>query len=200
MTGAGGSGAGGAGGSAGSGLPEPACIPLDSCQRYCAAFGNDAPSCGLGNSAQCGCVCEERFNGPCPDELSALVQCMGSTPAIDCSNRGRIVAGCEQQAVALELCDFRSREQLCARATPRCLPYCTALQLSFCPLGPESVTSCLCGCEASLVGRCEPQFAAFMDCSADEPAFGCDSSGRNVPSSCLDQWQALHACLRPDAG
>ncbi len=197
-----GSGLGGSslGGSGGSGIPEPACIPRESCQRYCAAFGNDAPSCGLGNSAQCGCVCEERFNGPCPDELDALVQCMGDGPPIDCGNRGRLIAGCEQQAVALELCDFRAREQLCALAAPRCLAYCTALQLSFCSQGPESVTSCLCGCEASVVERCQSQFDAFMDCSADAPAFGCDSVGRNVPTSCLAQWQALDACLIPDGG
>lgn len=125
---------------------------------------------------------------------------MGNNPGVDCASRGRIISGCEQESVALELCDFRSREQLCAQATPRCLPYCTALQLSFCPQGPESVTSCLCGCEASVAARCQTQLDAFMDCSADAPTFGCDSGGRNLPTSCLDQWQALNGCLLPDAG
>jgi hypothetical protein len=42
-----------------------------------------------------------------------------------------------------------------------------------------------------------------MDCSADTPVFACDGDGRDVASSCLEQWQALDGCVngtRPDAG
>jgi len=193
----------GAGGSAGSGPVEPSCIPRQECQTFCAAFGNDPSSCGLGTAAQCGCICEERFNGPCPEELAALISCTGATPSVDCASHGRIFDGCESASFELELCDFRAREELCARAYPRCLPYCEAAVLGFCPLGTDSVTSCLCGCEASLIGRCEAQFNAFMDCSADAPAFTCDGNGRERASSCLTEWQALDSCVNgtpPDAG
>jgi hypothetical protein len=193
----------GAGGSAGTGPIEPGCIPRQECQTFCAAFGNDPTSCGLGNASQCGCICEQRFNGPCPEELDTLLSCVGTTPSVDCANRGRIFAGCERESFGLELCDFRAREELCARAYPRCLPYCEAAVLGFCPLGPETVTSCLCGCEATLVTRCQAQFDAFMTCSADAPAFTCDADGRELAASCLPEWQALDTCVngaRPDAG
>jgi hypothetical protein len=193
------SGAGGGAGSAG----ESSCIPRQECRSYCAAFGADTASCGLGNSSQCGCVCEKRFNQPCPQELAALVACAASAPDVDCATRGRIFAGCEAESFALELCDFRGRERLCAQAYPRCLPYCEAAVLGYCSRGPSSLTSCLCGCEASLVARCDPQFEAFMACTADAPAFSCDADGRNVATSCLPEWQALDGCLRglpPDAG
>jgi hypothetical protein len=202
---AGGFGMGGAsaGGAAGSASNEPSCVPRQECRSYCAAFGVDTSACGLGDSSQCGCVCEKRFNEPCPKELAALVACAGNAPDVDCATRGRIFAGCESESFALELCDFRGREQLCAQAYPRCLPYCEAAVLGYCSLGPTSVTSCLCGCEASLVARCDPEFEAFMDCTAEAPTFSCDANGRNVATSCLSQWQALDGCTRgvvPDAG
>jgi hypothetical protein len=190
-------------GSAGSGPIDPGCIAREDCRTFCAAFGNDPASCGLGNAAQCGCICEQRFHGPCPEELGALLSCAGSTPQVDCANQGRIFAGCEKQSFALELCDFRAREELCAQSYPRCLPYCEAAVLGFCPLGTDSVTSCLCGCEASLIGRCESQFNAFMDCSADAPVFTCDGNGRELSSGCLSEWQVLDSCVNgtsPDAG
>ena len=190
-------------GSAGSGPIEPGCIPREDCRTFCAAFGNDPASCGLGNTAQCGCICEQRFHGPCPEQLGALLSCVGSTPRVDCANHGRIFTGCEQPSFELELCDFRAREELCAQSYPRCLPYCEAAVLGYCPLGTDSVTSCLCGCEASLIGRCESQFNTFMDCSADAPVFTCDGNGRELSSGCLSEWQALDSCVRgttPDAG
>jgi hypothetical protein len=193
----------GSGGAAGSGPEEPSCIPRQECQRFCAAFGNDPSSCGLGDSSQCGCICEQRFNSPCPNELTALLACAGATPSVDCASRGRIFPGCERESFDLELCDFRGRERLCAQSYPRCQPYCEAAVLGFCSLGPENVTSCLCGCEASLVTRCETYFDAFMDCSADAPAFACDADGRSIPTTCLSEWQALSGCLDgspPDAG
>jgi hypothetical protein len=196
-------GAGGAGGAAGSGSTEPSCAPRQECRSYCAAFGGDTSSCGLGEPSQCGCVCEQRFNEPCPQELAALVACAGSSPDVDCATRGRIIAGCETESFALELCDFRGRERLCAQAYPRCLPYCEAAVLGYCSLGPSSVTSCLCGCEATLVERCDPQFEAFMDCTAEAPSFSCDADGHNLATSCLPEWQALDGCVRgglPDAG
>ena len=195
-----GSGGGGSGGSEGA---ETSCIPRQECRSYCAAFGVDTASCGMGDSSQCACVCEKRFDEPCPQELAALVACAGTSPDVDCATRGRIFAGCETESFALELCDFRGRERLCAQAYPRCLPYCEGAVLGYCSLGPSSVTSCLCGCEASLVARCDPQFEAFMDCTADAPAFSCDGDGRNVATSCLPQWQALDSCVGgglPDAG
>lgn len=199
---AGASGAGGSAGSGGSagtrsdGLPlEPACIPREGCQRLCSTFGTDPAGCGLGNGAQCGCECEERFNGPCPDELDALVACVGEAPSIDCRARGRIFEGCEDESFALEACDFGAREQLCARAYPACTPYCRAAVLAFCPLGPESAASCLCGCEASLVTTCAAEFDAFMSCSEQAPTFACDLAGRVTASACSAEWQALEACV-----
>jgi hypothetical protein len=190
-----GAGAAGEGGAAGSGaLAEPSCIPRQSCQRLCAAFGADPSACGLGNSRQCGCECEERLNGPCPDELDALLACAGDAASIDCNTRGRIFAGCEDESFALEACDFQAREQLCAGAYPECTPYCRSAVLAFCPLGPESTASCLCGCEASLVATCAGEFAAFMACTAQAPSFACDASGRVVATSCDAEWAALAAC------
>jgi hypothetical protein len=198
---AGASGAAGGGGAAG----EPsaaACIPRQGCQRLCQSLGDDPSGCGVGNAAQCGCICEERFNGPCPDELSALVACMGDGASIDCSVRGRTFPGCESESLALEICDFQAREQLCAQPYPLCAPYCQALTSSFCPQGPESVTSCLCGCEATLVARCSPQFEELMGCSSNAPEFTCDAGGRPQASSCAASWQALEACVADgvDAG
>jgi hypothetical protein len=190
-----GAGAAGEGGAAGSGVaPEPSCVPRQSCQRLCAAFGADASACGLGNSRQCGCECEERLNGPCPEELDALLACAGEMPSIDCSTRGRIVAGCEAESWARESSDFQAREQLCAGAYPECTPYCQSAVLAFCPLGPESAASCLCGCEASLVTTCATEFGAFMACTAQAPSFGCDAAGRIVAASCDAEWAALAAC------
>jgi hypothetical protein len=195
MSGASGNGTGGTG-------PVESCVPHQECRSFCAAFGTDPSSCGLGDSSECGCNCEQRFNGPCPEELAALLVCAGSTPNVDCATRGRVFAGCESQSFALELCDFRAREQLCAQAYPRCLPYCEASVVSYCAQGPESVNSCLCGCEATLVTRCDAQFNAFMDCSADAPTFSCDGSGRIQAARCLGEWQALNGCIlgTPDAG
>jgi hypothetical protein len=203
-TGAGGSASGGAGagGSGGSGPFDANCTPREDCLSLCASVGSNPSACGLGEPSQCACVCEQRFRGPCPDELAAVVACAGHAPSIDCAERGRIFPGCETQSVALELCDFRAREQLCAQSYPRCLSYCQPATLSFCPQGPATVTSCLCGCEATLIGNCEAQFDAFMACSADTPSFSCDSNGREVPAGCLGEWQTLQSCVSgtPDAG
>jgi hypothetical protein len=189
-------GAGAAG--EGGGAPDdgaPSCVPRQSCQRLCSTFGDDPASCGLGTLRQCGCACEERFNGPCPDELDALLTCAGDTPSIDCNARGRIFTGCEAESFALEACDFQARGQLCAGAFPACTPYCQGAVLAFCPLGPESVASCLCGCEASLVTTCGAEFDAFMTCTAQAPAFGCDIAGRIVASTCATEWSALSVCM-----
>jgi len=194
MAGAGAAGEGGGGAAAGGPPDAPRCIPRQSCQRLCSAFGADAAACGLGDSRQCGCECEERLNGPCPEELDALLACAGDAPSIDCRARGRIFPGCESESFALEACDFQAREQLCAGAYPDCTPYCRGAALAFCPLGPESASSCLCGCEATLVTRCEGQFTAFMACTATAPAFSCDSAGRIVATSCSAEWDALAAC------
>jgi hypothetical protein len=193
--------ASGAAGSAGSGGAasddgpvEQSCIPRQSCQRLCGVLGAD-PACGLGNLSQCGCACEERFNGPCPTELDALLACTGDAPTIDCGARGRVFPGCEDESFTLEVCDFRAREQLCAGSYPDCTPYCRGATLSFCPLGPESVTSCLCGCEASLVTRCMSEFDSFMTCTAKTPAFSCDVDGRIAATTCPSEWQALSSCM-----
>jgi hypothetical protein len=191
----------GAAGSAGSGgtaeePPVESCIPREGCQRLCDVLGDD-PACGLGNATQCGCACEQRFNGPCPEELDALLACTGDAPTIDCRARGRTFAGCENESFALEACDFQAREQLCAGAYPDCTPYCRGAMLSFCPFGPESVASCLCGCEASLVTTCAVAFAAFMTCTSKTPAFTCDTDGRITATSCPTEWQALAACMTP---
>lgn len=197
--------AGSAGQGGGSAEPiENACIPRQSCQRLCGALGPDPASCGLGNAAQCGCVCEERFNGPCPEQLDALLACAGEGFSLDCTVRGRIVPGCENESFALEACDFQAREQLCAGSYPACTPYCRAAMLGFCPLGPESVASCLCGCEATLVTTCSTAFDAFMACTAQTPAFACDDTGRPAATSCPSEWRALSSCMEglgpPDAG
>ncbi|HTV20723.1 MAG TPA: hypothetical protein VMG12_18695 [Polyangiaceae bacterium] len=189
-------GAGAAGEGGGAADPQgPGCVPRESCQRLCSVFGNDPSGCGLGNPEQCGCACEERFNGPCPDELDALLACAGETPSIDCRARGRIFEGCEDASFALEACDFQARDQLCAGAYPACTPYCRGAMLAFCPLGPESVASCLCGCEASLVTTCASEFDAFMACTAQAPTFSCDIAGRIVASSCANEWSALAVCI-----
>jgi hypothetical protein len=198
----------GAAGALGTGEPSTglSCVPRQSCQRLCGAVGDDPSRCGLGNVSQCGCLCEDRFNGPCPDELDALVACIGDAPGIDCSVRGRIFPGCEDPSFALEVCDFRAREQLCAGSYPECTAYCRGAMLAACPLGPESLPSCLCGCEASLVTSCSAPFEAFMACTAQAPAFACDSSGRLTMASCTSEWQTLSTCVdglvagRADAG
>lgn len=195
-------------GSSGAGSEPfvPSCLPRPGCQRLCAVLGSDPAGCGVGTEDQCGCICEERFNGPCPDELNALLACTGAEPTVDCSARGRIFAGCENESVALDLCDFRAREQLCAQAFPACTPYCVAVTLNFCPRGPESVTSCLCGCEATLATTCESEFSAFMSCSNAAPQLTCAETGLPVAATCLDEWQALESCSQgsvpsaPDAG
>ena len=194
------------GGGAGQAPDEPACLPRQECQRLCGALGDDPASCGLGDRRQCGCLCEERFNGPCPDELATLAACIRDAPSIDCAARGRIFPGCEDESFALEACDFSAREQLCAGAYPACTPFCRGLRLAFCTRGPESAAACLCGCEATLVTTCAAQFDAFMSCSAGTPTFACDADGRATAVSCADQWQALEACMAapapgsPDAG
>jgi hypothetical protein len=188
-------GVSGAAGSGGSGEPVPECIPRQACQRLCSAVGDDPSRCGLGNASQCGCICEDRFNSPCPDELDALVACIGDAPSIDCSARGRVFPGCEDQSFALEICDFRAREQLCASSYPACTSYCRGTQLAFCPLGPESLSSCLCGCEASLVTACSASFDAFMTCSAGAPTFTCDGAGHPQAASCSSEWQTLSSCM-----
>ena len=182
------------------------CVARQGCRTLCGAFTTDPAGCGLGNEAQCGCICEQRLNGPCPSELEALLACTGDTPSVQCSAQGRIFSGCENESVALELCDFRAREQLCAQSFPRCTPYCQATTLSYCPLGPESVASCLCGCEASFGVACAVPFDAFMTCSNDAPVFACDVSGRPAPAACAAEWQSVLDCVggpspaAPDAG
>jgi hypothetical protein len=192
-----GSNAGSAGNAGNPGDEPPAeesCIPRQGCQRLCEVLGTD-PACGLGNVTQCGCACEERFNGPCPEELDALLACTGEAPSIDCRVRGRIFADCENESFALEVCDFQAREQLCAGSYPDCTPYCRGAILSFCPLGPESVASCLCGCEASLVTTCASAFDAFMTCTTKAPVFDCDGAGHIVATTCANEWQELDACM-----
>ncbi len=191
--------AGSMSGAGGSGMPGPACIPRQGCQTLCTALAADPSACGLGNDEQCGCICEERFNGPCSSELDALLACTGPAPSVECSSQGRIFSGCESESVALDLCDFRAREQLCAQSYPRCTPYCQAATLSYCSRGPESVTSCLCGCEASLATTCATAFEAFMTCSGDAPDFSCDGSGQPTPTSCSAEWQAVLDCVSPGA-
>lgn len=197
---AGSAAAGQAGATAGGGgAMSETCIPRQNCQKLCAIFGND-PACGLGTGAQCGCVCEERFNGPCPGELEALLACAGSEPSVDCSTQGRRISGCAEQSLALEICDFRAREQLCAESFPNCMAYCRSAVLSSCSAGPETVTSCLCGCEASFTGACGADFDAFMACTGDAPSFECDSAGRPAPTTCASEWQSLMSCLQPGTG
>jgi hypothetical protein len=182
------------GSNGGGGSPAPTCIPREGCQRLCGVLGVD-PDCGLGDVAQCGCSCEERFNGPCPDELAALLTCTGPTPTIDCAVNRRIFPGCEDESFALEMCDFRAREELCAASYPDCTPYCRGAMLGLCSLGPESLTACLCGCEATLVTTCASEFDAFMGCTAKAPTFACDANGRPTASSCPNEWQALSTCM-----
>ena len=190
-------GASGAAGSAGdSNQPfEPECVPREPCQRLCAAVADDPANCGLGNRAECGCICEDRFNGPCPEELEALTNCTGATPSIDCSVRGRIFQGCENESFALELCDFRAREQLCASTNPACTAYCRGAILAFCPQGPETAASCMCGCEATLVTTCASEFDAFINCNKGDPVFSCDDTGKLQASACANQWNALNGCM-----
>lgn len=199
QAGAAGSAIAGASGAAGSGdtadPPEPECVPREACRRLCSAVADDPANCGLGDTSQCGCICEDRFNGPCPEELEALTNCIGDTPSIDCAVRGRNFPGCENESFALELCDFRAREQLCASSYPACTAYCRGATLAFCPQGPETAASCMCGCEATLVTTCSSEFDAFMACSENEPVFSCDDTGRLQSNLCRDQWDALEGCM-----
>jgi hypothetical protein len=185
----------GAAGAAGSSAEAPACPARPECQRLCSALADDPAACGLGDRQECACACEERFNGPCPDELAALSDCIRDAPSIDCAERGRIFPGCEDESFALEACDFSAREQLCASAYPACTPFCRGLRLAFCPAGPESAAACLCGCEATVVTRCAAELDAFMGCTGGEPTFACDADGRVLASSCEDEWQRLAACM-----
>lgn len=189
--GPGGAASGGSGGEGGT----ASCIPREECQRLCAVLASDG-ACGLGDASQCGCNCEARFNVPCPGELDELLACAGEAPSIDCGARGRIFSGCENESFALDLCDFQARGELCAEQFPPCTPYCRGALLAGCSLGPASVTSCLCGCEQSYATRCAVEFAAFMDCASNEPAFACDAAGRVVAALCAPEWQALDACSR----
>lgn len=198
QSGSGGSAVAGAGGMGGMGGVEgfvPPCIPRQACLDLCSSLGDDPASCGVGDAEECACICERRFNAPCPTELDALVACTGAGAEIDCTVRGRIFPGCEDESIALDLCDFRTREQLCAQGFPLCLQYCRAATLSFCSQGPESVSSCLCGCEASLATRCASDFGAFMSCSNDAPEFVCDGAGRPLSSGCSVEWQSLESCV-----
>jgi hypothetical protein len=203
---------GDSGGSAGSGLAGSGmgggtplredCTPSEACQTYCSALGPD-PTCGVGNAAQCACFCEERLNDPCPRELAAMLACISDKSATaDCPARKRLIEGCEQEAIALELCDLSGLEQLCAGNTPVCDTYCRANVRSFCPEASESVSECLCGCEANVAGRCETELQAFITCASDDPSFSCGSAGELVPQTCTSEWQTFRTCLLPaaDAG
>jgi hypothetical protein len=53
----------------------------------------------------------------------------------------------------------------------------------------------MCGCEATLVTTCASEFDAFMACSASDPAFSCDGSGRLQATSCDVEWDALDGCM-----
>jgi hypothetical protein len=185
----------GAAAAGGAGGESSSCIPREACQELCDVLGNDG-ACGLGTASQCGCNCEERFHLPCPGELDELLACVGEAPSIDCGVRGRIFTGCENESFALDLCDFQSRGELCAEDFPPCTPYCRGAILAGCTIGPESVSSCLCGCEQSYATKCAAEFATFMDCASNEPAFACDSSGRVVAALCEPEWQALDVCSR----
>jgi hypothetical protein len=208
--GAGGASGDGSGGSglAGSGTGGPTslrddCTVTSACQSYCDALGPD-PSCGVGTAAQCGCLCEDRFNDPCPQKLAALLECVSTSSASgDCRAQGRVIAGCEAESIDLELCDLGGREQLCGRDSPLCEPYCRATSLSFCSQASESVGQCLCGCELNIADRCDAELAAFMTCSASAPEFSCGAEGELLPASCAAEWQTLQVCVRgeaPDAG
>jgi hypothetical protein len=188
-------GSAGAAGAAGSSPDAPLCPASPECQRLCSGLADDPAACGLGDRGQCGCLCEERFDGPCPGELAALSDCIRDEPSVDCRERGRIFPGCEDESFALEACDFAARDQLCAGAYPACTPFCRGLRLAFCPSGPESAAACLCGCEATVVTRCATEFEAFMGCTEQTPSFACDGEGRVVAASCEPAWQALAACM-----
>jgi hypothetical protein len=179
------------------------CTPSEACTSYCSLLGPD-PSCGVGNATQCSCLCEDRFNDPCPQELAAVLACASSHSATgDCRTAGRVVPGCEAESVALELCDLGGREQLCARGTPLCDTYCRATTLAYCVQSSESVGECLCGCENSIAGRCDAELEAFMTCTSEAPTFTCGESGELIPGACATEWQALDGCKRglsPDAG
>jgi hypothetical protein len=198
--------AGGGLGGAGMGGSTPLrddCTPSEACTSYCAALGPDT-TCGVGDAAQCACFCEDRYGDPCPAELAAVLECISERSASgDCSTRGRVIEGCEQETIALELCDLGGREQLCARNTPVCDPYCRATTLAFCNQSSESVGECLCGCEQNVSDRCETELQAFMTCADDDPTFSCGTSGELVPGSCSSEWQTFRTCLvgdQPDAG
>jgi hypothetical protein len=197
-----GSGLGGSG-MGGSGPLRDDCTPSEACTSYCAALGPDT-TCGVGDAAQCACFCQDRFGDPCPEELAAVLECVGqSSASADCSTRGRVIEGCESESIALELCDLGGREQLCARNTPVCEPYCLATTLAFCNQSSESVGECLCGCEQNVADRCETELQAFLTCADDEPSFTCGEQGELVPGSCSAEWQTFRTCLvpeQPDAG
>lgn len=198
-------GAGGSAAGSASAPSAPECIPRAGCQTLCGWLGRDPAACGMGNLSQCPCVCEDRFNGPCPDELDALLACAGSSPDVQCSIRGRVLPGCEAESFDLEVCDARAQEQLCAASVPRCRAYCEPLTLQFCDQGPEMLTSCLCGCESNLSGLCATEFDAFMTCTGDAPSFQCGDDGEPTAASCGTEWRALEACAdgsppRLDAG
>lgn len=206
-------GAGDAGGAAGSGLGGAGlggatpvrddCTPSEACTSYCAALGPDT-TCGVGDAAQCACFCQDRYGDPCPDELAAVLECVSANSASgDCSTRGRVIEGCEQETIALEICDLGGREQLCGRSTPICDPYCRATTLAFCNQSSESVGECLCGCDENVADRCETELQAFMTCADDDPSFSCGSAGELVPDSCSAEWQTFRSCLvgeQADAG
>lgn len=199
-TSAGGSGLAGMGGSP---LLRDDCTPSEACTSYCAVLG-PAPTCGVGDAEQCACFCQDRYADPCPEELAAVLECASEQSASsDCGTRGRVIEGCEQQTIALELCDLGGREQLCARNTPICAPYCRATTLAFCNQSSESVGECLCGCEQHVADRCETELQAFLTCTGDDPTFTCGNAGELVPGACSSEWQTFRTCLvgeAPDAG
>lgn len=173
--------------------PLRSCKPGALCQRYCEQLGG-APECGMGGGAQCACVCEERFKRGCNAQLRAVSECVGQGPSPDSALRGRLFEGCEETAVALELCEAQVRERLCGQQSPGRQLYGRGARLAFCEQAPGSVAACLCGCETSLAVPCESQLAVFARCVGDAPRFSCNAQGQVTSEKCIEDWQALTFC------
>lgn len=194
-------GSAGAGGMP-QGMEEASCQPSTGCVLLCAAIAGDT-ACGLGTRTDCVCLCEERINSSCPTQLTELTECIGDSPEVDCRFGGRVFGQCESESFELSSCESRSQEQACATSLPACEALCEPAISARCGQGPESILSCLCGCEEIYEVQCRAQFDAFMACSGQEPVFQCDSNGIPVPDLCVAQYALLQQCQRgeaPDAG
>lgn len=184
-------GSNGLGGDAAAGAAgaPTTCTASPNCAAYCHIV---ATGCGQSYET-CVCTCEAGAQSACPDKLTALLACAGTSPQVTCAPFA-LVQTCEQQGLDLIACKADSQGNLCAKNTPACNGYCAGQFVAMCQHGPESYTGCLCDCETRVAPGCPNEFSAYAQCALSAPSFGCTAQGTPEPTICSGEWDTLRAC------